>query len=81
MMNTQFFGRWCGQKPHVVMGGMGSMIGGIARGLLVLLTCLGVFGCSTPAETAPEPTKEDIRNDANRFFNKLEQEKHGEMER
>lgn len=49
-----------------------------AKGSLVLLSCLWVFGCSTPAETKPDPSKEEIRRDADRFFEKMEREKHGE---
>ncbi len=45
-------------------------------GMVVLFSFLLVFGCSTPPQPAPsQPTKQDIRSDADRLFEKLDQEK------
>jgi len=66
------------QNQETVNRAVGASIATGAKGVLILLSCLWVFGCSTPAETRPEPTKEETRSDADRFFEKLEQEKRGE---
>ena len=49
--------------------------GGRGMGLACLLVA-GMFfvSCSSAPEPQPEPSKEEIRQDADRFFNKMEQE-------
>ena len=40
----------------------------------VLVAGLILVSCSSALEPQPEPSKEDIRQDADRFFQKMEQE-------
>ena len=49
----------------------------LLRGLAIICSCVWVFGCSTPTETEPGPSKQDIQSDADRFFEKMEREKQG----
>ena len=44
-------------------------------GIILVMPCsLWFLGCSSPPEPTPEPSKEEIRSDADRFFKKLEKE-------
>ncbi len=38
-------------------------------------SALVLVGCSSSPDPEPQPTKEEIRQDADRFFQKMEQEK------
>ncbi len=53
------------------------MIGfGIRRMGMACLLLAGMFlmSCSSAPEPQPEPSKKEIRQDADRFFNKMEKE-------
>ena len=56
--------------PGVSWLGMGRL-----GGWVVLCSCLWAFGCSTsPEPLPPQPSTQEIRSDADRFFEKLDQE-------
>ncbi|WP_447968219.1 hypothetical protein [Nitrospira sp. M1] len=81
MMNRRCLRPWNLQHSPALMHETGSLVGRTVSCLLVVLLCVGIFGCSTPTEPTSEPSKEEIRNDADRFFEKMEQEKQGELKR
>lgn len=49
--------------------------------IIVGLSCVVVIGCSSPPESTSGPSKEDIRSDADRFFEKMEKERQGKPEK
>ncbi len=44
-------------------------------GLVIVCSCLYILGCSASPEPVSGPSKQDIQTDADRFFEKMEQEK------
>ena len=47
-------------------------------GVVLVLVATWTLGCSSPPQTgSSEPTKKEIRGDADRFINKLEKEERG----
>ncbi|MCA9471997.1 MAG: hypothetical protein MRJ96_13265 [Nitrospirales bacterium] len=43
-------------------------------GTAIFLTSVGMFGCASKPHESPPPSKQEIRSDADRFFEKLEKE-------
>ena len=43
-------------------------------GVGLVLNASWLVGCSSPPETGPVPSKQEIQSDSDRFFNKMEKE-------
>ena len=43
--------------------------------IFMFLISVGMFGCASKPQSTPAPSKQEIRNDADRFFEKLDHEK------
>jgi hypothetical protein len=59
-----------------MMNAMNVVVLSVQRMGVACLFVAGVIlvGCSSAPEPQPEPSKEKVQKDADRFFNKLEQE-------
>jgi hypothetical protein len=59
-----------------MMNAMNVVVLSVQRMGVACLFVAGVIlvGCSSAPEPQPEPSKEKVQQDADRFFNKLEQE-------
>ena len=44
----------------------------------LLLTGMLLMGCSSTPEPQPEPSKKEVQQDADRFFNKMGKEERGQ---
>ena len=77
--------RWHPFQSH--MKSMEKVRQGIGTPSLTMIGCIGVLlsglwigGCSSPPKPTPQPSTKEIRGDADRFFEKMEQEKQGKPE-
>ena len=46
--------------------------------IALLLSGMFLMGCSSAPEPQPEPSKNEVQQDADRFFNKMEKEERGQ---
>ena len=49
--------------------------------IIIGFSCVLAVGCSSPPEPTPSPSKEEIRSDADRFFEKLKKEGESKAEK
>ena len=55
-------------------GSLLKMAARVLMGVGLVLSASLMGGCSSPPEGGPDPSKQEIQSDADRFFNKMEKE-------